>query len=137
MPASRRCAVTAFPLLVEVSAAAAQAGRRLVFLRRVDAPRLLEETERLLQVAFETAPIGMAFFTTEGVYLRVNAALCRLLDRPAGDLLGRRDQEFTQPTTERPTSLRRGGSSRARSTPGRRRSASSAPTAAPCGSSRT
>jgi diguanylate cyclase (GGDEF)-like protein/PAS domain S-box-containing protein len=85
------------PLLVEVSAAAAQAGRRLVFLRRVDAPRLLEETERLLQVAFETAPIGMAFFTTEGVYLRVNAALCRLLDRPAGDLLGRRDQEFTHP----------------------------------------
>ncbi|HTN24905.1 MAG TPA: diguanylate cyclase [Solirubrobacteraceae bacterium] len=85
------------PLLVDVSATAARAGRRLVFLRRLDAPRLIAESERLLQVAFETAPIGMAFFNTEGEYLRVNAALCHLLDRPAEELLGRRDQEFTHP----------------------------------------
>ncbi|MEA2154488.1 MAG: hypothetical protein QOE11_628 [Solirubrobacteraceae bacterium] len=85
------------PLVVEVSATAPNEGRRLVFLRKLDAPRLVEESERLLQVAFETAPIGMAFFNTEGEYLRVNPALCRLLDRSEADLLGHRDQEFTHP----------------------------------------
>lgn len=85
------------PFVVDVSATAPNAGRRLVFLRKLDAPRLVEESERLLQVAFETAPIGMAFFNTEGEYLRVNAALCALLDRAEADLLGRRDQEFTHP----------------------------------------
>jgi diguanylate cyclase (GGDEF)-like protein/PAS domain S-box-containing protein len=85
------------PFLVDISASAPDAGRRLVFLRKLDTPRLVEESERLLQVAFETAPIGMAFFNTDGEYLRVNAALCALLDRAEADLLGRRDQEFTHP----------------------------------------
>jgi diguanylate cyclase (GGDEF)-like protein/PAS domain S-box-containing protein len=85
------------PFVVDVSACASHSGRRLVFLRKLDVPRLVEESERLLQVAFETAPIGMAFFNTDGEYLRVNAALCGLLDRPAADLLGHRDQEFTHP----------------------------------------
>ena len=84
-------------ILVDVSAAAPHAGRRLVFLRGLDAPRLVAESERLTQVAFETAPVGMAFFATDGAYLRVNDALCRLLDRPAEELLGHRDQEFTHP----------------------------------------
>jgi diguanylate cyclase (GGDEF)-like protein/PAS domain S-box-containing protein len=90
----RRDGVT---FVVDVSACAPDGGRRLVFLRKLEAPRLVEESERLLQVAFETAPIGMAFFNTEGDYLRVNAALCALLDRREADLLGRRDQEFTHP----------------------------------------
>jgi diguanylate cyclase (GGDEF)-like protein/PAS domain S-box-containing protein len=85
------------PFIVEVSASAPSAGGRLVFLRRLAVRRLVEESERLLLVAFETAPIGMAFFNTEGEYLRVNAALCALLDRAEADLLGRRDQEFTHP----------------------------------------
>ena len=85
------------PIVVDVSACAPHDGHRLVFLRKLDAPRLIEESERLLQVAFETAPIGMAFFNTDGQYLRVNAALCSLLDRREDELLGRRDQEFTHP----------------------------------------
>jgi diguanylate cyclase (GGDEF)-like protein/PAS domain S-box-containing protein len=85
------------PLLVEVRATARRGGTRLVLLRRLGAPQLLQESERLLQEAFETAPIGMAFFNTEGEYLRVNVALCRLLDRSEADLLGHRDQEFTHP----------------------------------------
>jgi diguanylate cyclase (GGDEF)-like protein/PAS domain S-box-containing protein len=85
------------PFVVEVSAAAPHAGRRLVLLRKLDAPRLIEESERLLRVAFETAPIGMAFLNTAGEYLRVNPALCRLLDRSEEELRGRRDQEFTHP----------------------------------------
>ena len=85
------------PFVVDVSATAPEAGRRLVFIRKLEAPRLIEESERLLQVAFETAPIGMAFFNTEGEYLRVNPALCRLMDRSEPELLGHRDQEFTHP----------------------------------------
>ncbi len=85
------------PFPVDVSAAARDAGHRLVFLRKIPAAQLVEESTRLLRVAFETAPIGMAFFNTEGEYLRVNSALCGLLDRPRDELLGRRDQEFTHP----------------------------------------
>jgi len=39
----------------------------------------------------------MAFFNPTGHYVRVNAALCRLLGRTAEDLVGRRDQELTHP----------------------------------------
>ncbi len=39
----------------------------------------------------------MAFFNPTGHYVRVNAALCRLLGRTAEDLLGRRDQDLTHP----------------------------------------
>src|SRR3954447_14065563 len=85
------------PFVVEVGASAPNGTTRLVFLRKLGAARLVEESERLLHVAFDTAPIGMAFFNTEGEYIRVNAALCALLDRPEADLLGRRDQEFTHP----------------------------------------
>lgn len=70
-------------------------GHRLVVLRELDSGLLLEESRRLLDLAFDSAPIGTAFFNPEGEYVRVNAALFRLLDRPAEALFGRRDQEFT------------------------------------------
>src|SRR6478735_8126826 len=85
------------PFAADASATTPRDGRRIVFLHKLDAPRLIEESERLLRVAFETAPIGMAFFNTAGEYLRVNAALCALLERSEPELLGRRDQEFTHP----------------------------------------
>jgi diguanylate cyclase (GGDEF)-like protein/PAS domain S-box-containing protein len=85
------------PFVVDVSATMPNDGRRLVFVRKLEAPRLIEESERQLRVAFDTAPIGMAFFNTEGQYLRVNATLCALLGRSEEELLGRRDQEFTHP----------------------------------------
>ena len=72
-------------------------GHRIVLLRELDDGLLVEESRRLLGLAFESAPIGMAFFNPEGEYIRVNPALCRLLDRPAEALVGRRDQEFTHP----------------------------------------
>jgi diguanylate cyclase (GGDEF)-like protein/PAS domain S-box-containing protein len=41
-----------------------------------------------LRSAFDGAPIGMAVLTTSGVVVRCNAALARLLGRPAAQLLG-------------------------------------------------
>lgn len=86
------------PFVVDVSFSARQADdHRIVLLRELDAPRLVDEAQRLLDLAFDTAPIGMALFSTEGVYLRVNPALCRLLGRDREDLVGRADQELTHP----------------------------------------
>ena len=39
--------------------------------------------------AFANAPVGLALTSTGGLFLDVNASLCELLGRPAGDLLGR------------------------------------------------
>jgi diguanylate cyclase (GGDEF)-like protein/PAS domain S-box-containing protein len=65
--------------------------------REIAGGDLLSESQRYLDVAFEMAPLGMALFDTEGRYVRVNDALCGLLDRAPAELLGRRDQEFTHP----------------------------------------
>jgi PAS domain S-box-containing protein len=87
------------PFIADVSVADSDVapGHRLVLLRELDTGLLNEETGRLLHLAFESAPIGMAFFNPEGEYIRVNAALCRLLHRPPDALLGHRDQQFTHP----------------------------------------
>jgi diguanylate cyclase (GGDEF)-like protein/PAS domain S-box-containing protein len=85
------------PFVADVSVGDSElaAGQRLVVVRELDSGLLVEESRRLLDIAFETSPIGMAFFDPEGAYIRVNEALCRLLDRAPAALLGRRDQEFT------------------------------------------
>ena len=62
-----------------------------------DRERVAYEAQRHFDIAFDAAPIGMALFNTDGEYVRVNAALCRLLGRTEADLLGRRDQELTHP----------------------------------------
>ncbi len=62
-----------------------------------DRERVAYEAQRHFDMAFDAAPIGMALFNTDGEYVRVNAALCRLLGRTEAELLGRRDQEFTHP----------------------------------------
>ena len=87
------------PFVADISVADSDVapGHRIVLLRELDDGLLVEESRRLLDLAFESAPIGMAFFNPEGEYIRVNPALCRLLDRPAEGLFGRRDQEFTHP----------------------------------------
>lgn len=87
------------PFIVDVSVAASEwaPGQRLVLLRELDAWLLIQESNRLVDVAFENAPIGIAVFNPEGEYIRVNPALCELLDRPREELVGRRDQEFTHP----------------------------------------
>jgi len=87
------------PFIVDVSVAAAEwaPGERLVLLRELDAGLLVQESNRLLDIAFDKSPIGLGLFDPEGEYIRANPALCRLLDRPLDGLLGRRDQEFTHP----------------------------------------
>ena len=87
------------PFTVDVSVAATESapGQRLVVLRELEAGLLTQESDHLLDMAFEHAPIGLGVFNPEGEYIRANPALCRLLDRPPEHLLGRRDQQFTHP----------------------------------------
>lgn len=85
------------PFLLDASATYRRDGSAVVVLRPVPGRVVLAESQRHLDAAFETAPIGMAFFDTEGRYARVNHALCELLGRRADELLGRRDSELTHP----------------------------------------
>jgi len=87
------------PFIADVSVTASEQhpGSRLVLLRELDQGLLVEESRRLLDLAFESAPVGMAFFDPEGRYIRVNPALCTLLGREPEELIGHRDQEFTHP----------------------------------------
>ncbi len=86
------------PLLVDVSRRGREEdGSAVVVLQVVAQDQLVHESRHQLDVAFTTAPIGMAFFDTEGRYIRVNPALCELLGRSEADLLGRRDSQLTHP----------------------------------------
>lgn len=69
----------------------------LCLLRELDHDDLASEAQRHFDLAFDSAPIGMALFDTNGRYLRVNDSLCALLGRARSELLGRRDQELTHP----------------------------------------
>ena len=51
--------------------------------------------QRHFDVAFDTAQIGMALYNTEGRFVRANCAMCRMLGREPGELLGMRDQDLT------------------------------------------
>jgi PAS domain S-box-containing protein len=88
---------TGVPLTMELSARRLPDGRAVCLVVEPDRERVASEAQRYFDIAFDAAPIGMALFNTDGEYVRVNAALCRLLDRTEDELLGRRDQEFTHP----------------------------------------
>jgi diguanylate cyclase (GGDEF)-like protein/PAS domain S-box-containing protein len=85
------------PVTLELVARRAEVGEAIGLLAEPDEERLAAEAQQYFDIAFETAPIGMALFNTDGEYIRVNAALCEMLGREAAELLGRRDQEFTHP----------------------------------------
>jgi diguanylate cyclase (GGDEF)-like protein/PAS domain S-box-containing protein len=85
------------PFTVDVESALSSDGGLVVVLVPLLGARLLDETERFMDVAFEQMPVGMALFNTDGEYVRVNKALCRMLGRSADELLGSRDQEVTHP----------------------------------------
>jgi PAS domain S-box-containing protein len=86
------------PLTLALSARRLPDGRGAVcMVVEPDRERVAYEAQRHFDIAFDAAPIGMALFNTDGEYVRVNAALCRLLGRREAELLGRRDQEFTHP----------------------------------------
>ncbi len=54
----------------------------------------LEVSERRFHSAFSHAAIGMALVSTDGRALQVNPALCRLLGRGEGDVVGREFSSF-------------------------------------------
>ncbi len=55
----------------------------------------LAEAEERFRGAFEEAPIGMVMLTKQLRMLRVNGAMCELLGRDAGELVGRSILDFT------------------------------------------
>lgn len=86
---------------VEGAAAQAEQARRHVEeLNRVIAEqdrisKALRETEDHFRNAFDLAAIGMALVSPEGAWLRVNRALCDLLDYPEPELLQSNFQDVT------------------------------------------
>lgn len=64
-------------------------------LKRAEAE--LQESEERFRQAFENAPIGLALVSPEGKWLRVNAALARLLGYTAQELLATDFQTLTHP----------------------------------------
>ncbi len=55
----------------------------------VGAPGSVESTIGLLEALFTQAPVGFAFYDTQGRYLRVNDVLARLNGRTIGEHIGR------------------------------------------------
>lgn len=56
-----------------------------------------QEAEQMAEAAFDNAPIGKALVSTDGRWLRVNRALCKLFGLPATSLLEKTFQELTHP----------------------------------------
>jgi diguanylate cyclase (GGDEF)-like protein/PAS domain S-box-containing protein len=83
---------TGVPFALDASVRVLEGGALLCLLRELD-----EQATSSLEAAFDHAPLGMALFNTDGRYVRVNAALCGLLDRTQDELIGMRDQELTHP----------------------------------------
>ena len=59
--------------------------------------RSLRDVDHRFGRAFEGSQIGAAFFSTEGQWLEVNAALCQILGRRPEDLIGTSLYEITAP----------------------------------------
>ncbi|MGI8440602.1 MAG: PAS domain S-box protein [Thermoleophilaceae bacterium] len=63
--------------------------------KRVEAAQ--REAEQRFETAFDGAVLGMCLTGLDGRFLRVNAALCEILGRPAGELRGTHLGTFTHP----------------------------------------
>jgi len=57
----------------------------------------LSQSEQRFRAGFEHSPVGMAMISTDGHYVQVNEALCRLLGRPRSWIEGRSFLEVTHP----------------------------------------
>ena len=64
---------------------------------RQQAIEALRESEERFRSAFDQAAIGMCMITTNGVFLRVNQALCRMLGYAPQELLGNTIYLITHP----------------------------------------
>lgn len=89
------------PFPLDVSGRVLDAGpprRALLILRdRNVGDGLTTLAQRHFDAAFVASAIGMALYNTDGRFVRVNDAMCRLLGRETDAILGRRDQELTHP----------------------------------------
>jgi diguanylate cyclase (GGDEF)-like protein/PAS domain S-box-containing protein len=73
----------------------------MVFTQEVTALKVTErelaEAEERFRTAFDQAPIGMGLIALDGLYLRVNAALCQITGYSAEELLGTSVDTVTHP----------------------------------------
>jgi len=60
-------------------------------------PDAVVDHDPRFRVGFEHAAIGMSLRGIDGRYVHVNRALCSILGRPAGEIVGRRPEDFTHP----------------------------------------
>ncbi len=65
--------------------------------KRRDAERALRESEELFENAFQHSPLGMAFVSLEGRWLRTNKSLCELLGYTEEELRKSDFQSVTHP----------------------------------------
>lgn len=73
------------------------AARAGVELERKRAEEALQESEERFRSGFKNASIGMAMTATDGYFISVNKALCRMLGYSEEALLAKRFQEITFP----------------------------------------
>jgi PAS domain S-box-containing protein len=66
-------------------------------IERVRVERTLRESEEHFRAAFDQAVVGMALTDLKGRVLRINDAFCRIVDRPAAELIGRTSNDYTHP----------------------------------------
>lgn len=64
---------------------------------RVEAERARDEAVQLFEISMKYAPIGMIVVDEAGVVLQANPAICRLLGRAEGDIVGRDFRRFVHP----------------------------------------
>ena len=63
----------------------------------MDAERVRRLAETRFEIGFEQAGIGAGILDLEGIPIRVNAAACAILGRPAEELVGRSWADFNHP----------------------------------------
>ncbi|MDN3651017.1 PAS domain S-box protein [Reinekea marina] len=59
--------------------------------------QLLKLEQEQFQTAMESSPIGIALVSLEGEWIRVNRAMCELLEYPEAELITRNFKELTHP----------------------------------------
>ena len=89
--------VTNTPVLGEDGSLVAVIGSSLDVTDRVDAEQLQRASEISFKIGFEQSAIGAAITDLLGVPVRVNAAMCAILGRPADVLIGRTWADFGHP----------------------------------------
>jgi PAS domain S-box-containing protein len=68
-----------------------------VITEKVEARRALADSEARFRAMFENAAVGIAHAAPDGSWLRVNQALCRIVGRPADELLTKTFEDITHP----------------------------------------